>query len=109
MALKSVTTLKAAQNPGFLTLTEVQLSNSYPEGGEPCTAAQLGLASVDFAFAQIVNGTEATEKWIGEAWYTPSTAKLHLQDVKTGKELAKETNTEKVKLQVLAFGKARTK
>lgn len=100
---------RIAAIPGFVTETTVTLDNSYAEGGEAVTASQLGLASVDFAICTVVNGTEASEKWVSGAWYTPSTAKVHLQDAKTGKELAKEVDASKVKIQVVAFGKARAK
>lgn len=87
------------------TVTSVTFDSSYAEGGEPLTAAQLGLTKVDFAMCNLTNGTEASEKWVMAPFYTPSTSKIHLQDAKTGKELAKEVNCEKVTVTVVAFGR----
>ena len=86
------------------TVYDVTLDESYAEGGESLTAANLGLNYVEpGVVCQITNGPEA-EKWVGEANYTATTEKLHLQDVKTGKELAKETDTSKVVVRVTARG-----
>ncbi len=102
----TVSSVQSAAHPQFYTVTDVTLDNSYAEGGEEVTAAQLNLASVDFAICNILNGSES-EEWVSEAYY--SAGKVHLISAKTGKEVAKEKDMSKVKVRVLAFGKARAK
>lgn len=108
MAVTSASVL-TARNTGFFTVTDVTLDSSYAEGGEPLTAAELGMASVDFATCSVKNGSESEAVPIMGPWYDPAKALLHLNDAKTQKELAKEKDVSKVVVRVLAFGKARAK
>ena len=103
-------TVKALKEPGvpkFYTVTEVTFDSSYAEGGESFTPAQAGLASIDHAFVTVVNGSEEATVRPTNCFYKEE--KLHLIDSATGKEVAGTKNMEKVKVQVFAFGKARTK
>ncbi|HEU5115577.1 MAG TPA: hypothetical protein VFT74_02770 [Isosphaeraceae bacterium] len=86
------------------TVYDVTFDSSYAEGGEPLTQKELGLSKIEYAEVTFKNGTEASEKWVAAGEYTPSEEKIHLQDLKTGKELAKETNCEKVKVRVVSYG-----
>lgn len=104
----TVSTVQRPTLPTFYTVTDVTLDSSYAEGGEPVTAVQLGLAVVDHAWCNIKNGPES-EEWVAGAWFTASDMKVHLQNAKTGKELAKEKDMSKVVVRVFAFGKARSK
>lgn len=104
MAL-TVKTLKEPGVPKFYTVTEVTFSNSYTEGGEVFTPAKAGLATIDHALCQLVNGSESAELRPSVCFY--SGEKLHLIDSATGKEMAKEKDMSKVKVQVFAFGKTR--
>lgn len=108
MAL-TVSTVSEPRNVGFYTVTTATYDSSYLEGGESLTFAELGLASVDFAICSILNGSEEATVRATDAYYTPSTEKLHLTDNATGKEVASTKNMEKVKVQVVAFGKSRSK
>jgi hypothetical protein len=94
---------------GFYTVTEVACDSSYLAEGESLTAAELGLATADFALCEIIQGDEAKESelFVGVAYYTPATEKLHLINLKTGKEVASTKNMEKVIVRVVAFGKSR--
>lgn len=95
--------------PGFFTVTDVTCDSSYLEGGEKVTPAQLGLAAVDTAVCTVKNGTEAEATPVVSAWYEPGKELLHLNNSKTGKEVAKEVNVEKVVVRVWAFGRTRSK
>lgn len=97
------------RNVGFYTSTIVKLDNSYLEGGEPLSAAQLGLAVVDEAICFPTNGSEAEATAVGEIRYSTSAEKLIVMDYKTQKEMAKEKDLSKVLVRVVAFGKARAK
>ena len=105
----TATTIKAAFQPQFITVTEITLDSSYESEGEKVTAEQLGLGSVDHAICNIIQGDEAktAEQFVGEAFYKGG--KIHLIDAKTGKEVAGTGNMEKVKIWVTAFGKSRAK
>jgi len=105
----TVSSVLTARNSGFLSVTDVTLDSSYAEGGEPLTAEQLGLASVDYAVCTIKNGSEAEAVPIMGPWYDQAKSLLHLNDAKTQKELVKEKDVSKVVIRVLAFGKARAK
>lgn len=104
----SLSSVIAARTAGFRTVTDVTCSEKYVEGGESLTAANLGLATVDYAICQLKNGSEG-EDFIAAAYYDPAKALLHLIDAKTGKEVAKEVNASKVVVRVIAHGKARAK
>lgn len=82
----------------------VTFDNSYAEGGEPVTAAELGFRRVVKSSWQLLNGSEEATVRPTNCWYTPSTAKLHLLDSATGKEVAKEKDMSKVKVEGEVFG-----
>lgn len=107
----SVSTVKNAELPGLRTVSDVTCDSSYQSEGEPLTAEQLGLASVDYAYCFIKNGDEAKEAelFVGSPTYDPEKAVLHLNNLKTGKEVASTKNMEKVVVRVVAYGKARAK
>lgn len=91
----------------FLTEVEATFPASYTQT-ETITAANCGVQEIVHVFApQLINGTEASEKWVGAPYY--KSGALHLNDHKTGKELAAATNTEKVKVTFLVLGKGRLK
>jgi hypothetical protein len=102
----SVSNVQAATVPGaeVRTINTVTLDNSYAEGGESLTANQLGLGSVTYAQCNVTHGTESSEVRGIAAYYTPSTAKIHVIDSATGKEVAKEKDLSKVTVQVVAYG-----
>src|SRR3954453_4778260 len=107
MAL-TVTNVQAATVPGaeVRTVKQVACDSSYQAEGEPLTAKELGLGAVTYANCSIINGDEAEESelFVGAAYYTPSTEKLHLINLKTGKEVASTKKMNKVVVQVEAFG-----
>jgi len=105
-------TVKNLGNPrnvgyGFIALSEVTFDNSYQENGEPVTAAQLNLQTVDFCNCDIVAGSESSVLRPTNAYYKEG--KLHLIDSATGKEVESAKDMSKVKVQVAAFGEARVK
>lgn len=105
----SVSSVTAPRNTGFYTVTDVTLDNSYQENGESLTAAQLGLAAVDFAQCTVKNGSEAEATAVGPCYYDPTKELLVVNDYKSQKPLAKEKDLSKVVVRVLAFGKARAR
>lgn len=84
------------------TITKVVFDNSYEAGGEPLTAAQLGLKVVKSAICQVIHGSEAEGS--PTAFYTPATSKIHLIGSKTGKEVAGAVDCSKVEVEVTAYG-----
>lgn len=93
---------------GFL-LSEVEstFDSSYLEGGESFKPSDAGLQSLYHVFCNMKMGTEVSEKWVGDPWY--GSEKLHLNDHKTGKEVASAVNCEKVKIVSLCLGRGRAK
>lgn len=87
------------------TQTEVVGDNSYEEGGEALTATQLGLNVVEWHDALVINGSEAEANPVDNAWYTPTTSKIHFEDGKLSKEMAKEKDMSKVKVLLTARGR----
>lgn len=104
----SVTKVQGPTVPGaeVFNVNEVTFDSSYLSEGETLTAAELNHTKVNFAVCTILAGDEAKESelFVGQAYYTPSTEKLHLINLKTGKEVASTKNMEKVKVLVLSFG-----
>lgn len=101
--------LKQNEVVGGFLLSEVEATfpASYTQS-EALSASACGLQEISHVLSpQMVNGTEASEKWVGSPYYKGG--QLHLNDHKTGKELAAATNTEKVKVVFLALGKGRAK
>jgi hypothetical protein len=103
MALGTVTSVKQPAVPGNerISVVEVGFSSSYTNEGETLSAEALGLKSVTFAIATVVNGSEFP---VDSAYYTTSNSKIHLLNSKTSKEVASTKNVEKVKVLVVAFG-----
>lgn len=86
-----------------VTQTEFTFPSSSTEGGEPVTAAQLGLKKVAWANCFILNGSES-EEWVGFVSYAASTALLKPWSVKTGKVVAAEKDMSKLVCRVEAVG-----
>jgi hypothetical protein len=99
--------VKQTRIPGAerVTVTTVTFDNSYLEGGEPLTAKELGLRTVNYAICTMTNGSEEATVRAGDPYYTPATSKIHLIDNATGKEVASTKDMSKVVVQVVAFGK----
>jgi hypothetical protein len=87
-----------------VTEKNVTLDNSYAEGGEPLTKAQLGLTEVTSADCFIVAGSESSTLRPTNAYYTASEEKIHLIDSATGKEIEGTKDLSKVKVLVRARG-----
>lgn len=104
----SVSRITDAQVPRFRTVTDVTLDSSYQEGGEPLTAEQLGLATVERAECFMKNGSES-EEYVAWAFYEPAKSLLHLYSAKTGKEVVATKDLSKVVVRVTAMGSARAK
>jgi hypothetical protein len=107
MALGTVTSVKQPAVPGNerISVVEVGFSSSYTNEGETLSAEALGLKSVTFAIATVVNGSENEAEFpVDSAYYTTSNSKIHLLNSKTSKEVASTKNVEKVKVLVVAFG-----
>jgi hypothetical protein len=85
------------------TVTQVTFDNSYAAGGEPLTAAQLGLKKVKEAHCDIVHGSEA-EGIASSAFYDVATGLIHLQNTKTGKEVVAAVDCSHVIVSVTAYG-----
>lgn len=105
----SASRVQSARPPGsdYYTITKVTFDASYQEGGEALPPKELGLRRVTFAICNILNGDEAAESELfqGAVYYTPDTEKIHIINLKSGKELASTKKAEKVVVQVVAFGK----
>lgn len=87
------------------TVTSVTCDNSYEEGGEPLTAAQLGIPNtIERTECLVTNGTEIEATPVDSASYSISEGKLKLINSKTSKELVKEIDASKVKVQITARG-----
>jgi hypothetical protein len=87
------------------TVTEITLDNSYAEGGEPLTAAQLSLHHVEHANCTVKNGSEAEATTVGSVIYDPAAAKLIVNDYKTQKPMVKEKDLSKVVVVIEAWGR----
>jgi len=80
----------------------VTMDSSYPTGGEPLTARELGLRYVNYALCTIsaVGGTVN----VVQAHYDKENSKLKLFD-ETPAEVANAADVSNIKVQVIAFGK----
>lgn len=85
------------------TITKVTFDNSYEAGGEPLAAAKLGLKTVKSAICVLIHGSEA-EGVGSSAWYDAAAGKIHLQNAKTGKEVAGAVDCSHVVVEVHAKG-----
>lgn len=104
MAGLTVTTKETARPPGAekRVVVEVQFDSSYLSEGESFKPSDVGLTRFSFApTATLTNGSES-EEYVGGCYY--ASEKLHLLNVKTGKEVASEKNMEKVKALVVCYG-----
>lgn len=83
------------------TVTTVTFDNSYPTGGLPVTAKQLGLGSVDFAHAQVsVAGTGS----VTAVFYDIANQKL--KAFTAAAEVANATDLSAVSAQIIASGRS---
>jgi len=107
LAAVAAASVRTQKVPGSETLTETDITfdNSYAEGGEPVTAAQLQLNRVTSGWCQVKNGSEAEATPVVSAFFDAEKMLIHLNDSKTGKELAKEKDCSKVVIRVFALGK----
>lgn len=81
------------------TVTKVVFDSSYPTGGEPLTAAQLGLRTVTHAHAQVqVAGTGS----VTNVFYDVANQKL--KAFTAAAEVANTTDLSAVTVQVTAYG-----
>lgn len=99
----TVTTVQTARPPGSqkYSVSTVAFDSSYVTGGEPVTAAQLGLRYVEWAITTVsaVGGSVN----VANAVYDTTNEKVILYD-ETPAQVASEANVEGVKVQVVAFG-----
>lgn len=94
---KVVATVPGAQR---FTVTEVTFDSSYPTGGEPLTATDLGLTTVDFAIATLkVAGTGS----VTAVFYDVANAKLLAYAAAA--QIANTTDISAVSAQVYAVGR----
>jgi hypothetical protein len=105
----STTINDTARVPGARrqTVSTVTLDNSYLEGGEPVTAAELGLTRIDWGLAQLLTGSESETVelgWVAFVKKTDTTAVIEAYNWKTGKPIAKEKDLSKAKVLVWAMG-----
>lgn len=85
---------------GRITVTDVTFDASYPTGGEPLTAADLGLAVVDFGIATVkVAGTGS----VTAVAYDVANAKLLAYAAAA--QIASTTDLSAVTATVVAFGR----
>lgn len=82
------------------TVTEVTFDSSYPTGGEPLTAADLGLTKVDFAIATLKTAGTGS---VTQVWYDIANSKL--MAFAAAAQIANTTDLSAVTAQVVAFGK----
>jgi hypothetical protein len=104
VAVSSVRTGKVPGDEKW-TETDVTFDNKYVTGGEPVTAADLGLNRVTGGFVQVKNPGEAEATPINNAFFDVANMKVKLFNGKTSKELASEADASKVVVRVFAFGK----
>lgn len=83
-----------------MTVTEVTFDNSYPTGGEPLTASDLGLTGVDFAIATIKTAGTGS---VTAVFYDIPNAKL--KAFAAAAEIANTTDLSAVTAQVFAVGR----
>ncbi len=89
--------------PGSLrqTVTDVTFDSSYPTGGEPVAASDLGLTNVLFAFCNVktIGGTVN----VANAIYDEVNDKIKIYD-ETPAEAANTADLSTLVIRVLAFG-----
>lgn len=84
------------------TAYDVTFDESYAEGGEPITNAELGLSIIERTQCDVRNGSESETNPVDNGYHKE--LKLHLIDGKTSKEMAKEKDMSKVVLRVISRG-----
>lgn len=85
------------------TVTDVSMDTSYLSGGEPVTAGNLGLNTVDTATATIQTAATTTVN-AASASYDEAAALLHVWD-ETPAEVASTANLSGLVVRVVAHGK----
>ena len=108
MAVKT-TVLDTARVPGNRrqTTSEVVLDSEYAAGGEPITAAELGLTSIVWGLAFPLSGSESETVEFGFPVFvrkTETTAVIEAYNYKTQKVLATGKDCSKIKVLVWAMG-----
>lgn len=94
------TQLPVVPGASRITVTEVAFDSSYPTGGEPLTASDLGLTTVEFAIATVkVAGTGS----VTAVFYDIANAKLLAYTAAA--QVANTTDISAVTAQVFAVGK----
>lgn len=89
------------------TVSTVTLDNSYLEGGEPVTAAELGLTRIDWGLAFLLTGSESEAVevgWVSFVKKTDTTAVIEAYNYKTQKPIASTKDLSKCKVLVWAMG-----
>lgn len=84
------------------TVNRFTFDTTYPTGGEPCSAADLGLTRVDWAEATIVSATGAGVN-VANCDYDVANGKIKLFD-ETPAEVANAANVATVVVQIVAYG-----
>lgn len=100
----SVSNTRPPRTPGDerFSVSTVTFDNKYVTGGEPVSAASLGLRYVNFAICTVaaVGGTVN----VAQAHYDTANEKILLFD-ETPAQVASEADVSNIKVQVVAFGK----
>lgn len=84
------------------TVNRFTFDNKYPTGGEPCSAADLGLTRVDFAIATVVTATGGAVN-VCFADYDIANGKILLYN-ETPAEVANEADVATAIVQIVAYG-----
>lgn len=85
-------------------VAEVLLDSSYLEGGEPLTAAELGLKRVVWGHCHIINGSESEAVEVGWARYNASKELIEVFNYKSQKAIASGKDLSKCNVLVVAYG-----
>lgn len=90
------------------TVTEVNLDSEYAAGGEPVTAAELGLTRFEWGFCLPLTGTESETVELGFCSLVRKSdvaAVIEAYSYKSQKVIATGKDLSKVKVLVIAYGK----
>lgn len=85
-----------------VTCTEVAFDSAYPTGGESVSAADLGLAVVDFSITTIKSATGGGVN-VANAYYNKDTGKVLVYD-ETPAQAANNADLSALVVQIVAFG-----
>ena len=93
---------KAVLGNKRVTFSTVTFDSSYPTGGEPLTAADLGLSTVEYAVCNVntVGGTQN----VANVWYDKANSKIKVYDETPG-EASNTSDLSTLLVDVIAFGK----